>query len=196
MWDTASSAPIVEGMGDWFAGKPLTVTFWLRTATINATVTLVGFFDMSAPFGGFGIALNNSGVGKLVYWGGSGAGANKISASNTYNDGNLHFCAVTVEGTLVSFFKDGVADGTDNTAQQPTAYSGTRRLFANSNGTAGFDGEMADIRIYNRALSPDAIWAMYDPKTRWDLYDTTTAAWISSGGGGGASTFPALTVAI
>ena len=30
--------------------------------------------------------------------------------------------------------------------------------------------QVQDSRIYNRALSPAEIWAMYDPATRWELY--------------------------
>ena len=32
-----------------------------------------------------------------------------------------------------------------------------------------FDGVIGDTRLYNRALSPAEIWAMYAPQTRWEL---------------------------
>jgi len=33
-------------------------------------------------------------------------------------------------------------------------------------------GHIWDVRIYNRALAEEEVWQMYDPLTRFDLYDT------------------------
>lgn len=168
MWRTLGGSITLSGQLDLFAGNPLTVTFWMRTTQVDPFVTVIGFFSTTAPFGGFGVGFNNSGLGKLLYWGGDGAGSNKIGNTNV-NDGVLHFHAIVVQGTTINFYFDAVADGTD-TAQVPTSYTGTRRLLANDTGSFPFKGDIADIRIYNRALSPATIRSMYDPKTRWDLY--------------------------
>jgi hypothetical protein len=37
-------------------------------------------------------------------------------------------------------------------------------------GISGWDGLIADVRIYKRALSDAEVWALYDPRSRWDLY--------------------------
>jgi hypothetical protein len=36
---------------------------------------------------------------------------------------------------------------------------------------ARHDGYIDDVRVYNRALSDAEVWQLYDPATRWDLYD-------------------------
>ena len=37
-------------------------------------------------------------------------------------------------------------------------------------GVSEIDADMGEIRIYNRALSADQVWQLYEPSTRWDLY--------------------------
>ena len=49
-----------------------------------------------------------------------------------------------------------------------------------------FTGKIGDVRIYNRALSPAEIWAMYDPATRWELYAPVMPSgmvYVSAAGG-------------
>lgn len=33
-----------------------------------------------------------------------------------------------------------------------------------------WDGAIAYVGIWNRALSPDEVWSLYEPSTRWDVY--------------------------
>lgn len=44
-------------------------------------------------------------------------------------------------------------------------YLGWRQGFDES-----FYGEVADVRVYNRALSADEVWQLWAPETRWELY--------------------------
>jgi hypothetical protein len=63
-------------------------------------------------------------------------------------------------------------------AQTPTAYS--TAMIATTTATTGsdkthqtsrsFTGLIWETRVYNYAMSPSAIAALYDPATRWDLY--------------------------
>lgn len=166
-----------------YSGGPITVSFWMRSSSGEIDVIL-GFYSTAGGFNGFGVACNVNGGGKLNYWGGNGAGAWKDSAT-AYNDGNLYHAAITVEGTTVSFYKDGVLDGTAVGQEPAGAFTGTRSIGSDGSGALAHNGELTDIRIYNRALSPDAIWSMYDAKTRWDLYDSgAPAIWPVTLGGG------------
>lgn len=40
-----------------------------------------------------------------------------------------------------------------------------------------FKGFIGELRIYNNALSPAAIWQMWDPASRWDLYAPIVRWW-------------------
>ena len=52
------------------------------------------------------------------------------------------------------------------------------------------------MRYYSRAIPDATIAAMSDPATRWDLYWTGPKTYVFVGAAAGASTFPALSVAI
>jgi len=41
-----------------------------------------------------------------------------------------------------------------------------------------FSGSIADVRIYNRALSDAEVWALYDPATRWELYQPVVPIFV------------------
>lgn len=187
---------VVEG-GPNPAGSDVTMSFWVKTTSTAADVIL-GFYAIAGPNGGYGAGINITGAnGFLNYWG--GAGAAWVASSSVYNDGAWHLAGITVNGTAVTFYKNGVAAGTA-TSQQPTTHTAHRRIGSAAGGTNIFTGSLADIRVYDRALSAQEMWALYDPRTRWELYDTRPVpVWAvagGGGGGGGGSTFPALTVAI
>jgi len=57
-------------------------------------------------------------------------------------------------------------------------YLGWRQGFNES-----FYGEVADVRVYNRALSADEAWQMWAPETRWELYRQERRIWVASPGG-------------
>lgn len=53
-----------------------------------------------------------------------------------------------------------------------------------------FPGKIADVRIYNRALSSAEIYALYDPSSRWSAYTPVvnrTYMFVGSSGGGGGT---------
>jgi len=56
-------------------------------------------------------------------------------------------------------------------------------------GGIGFQGEVNDFWIWNRALSPAEVWSLYDPSTRWSLYQPLVRRTYIDIGGGGGSTF-------
>jgi hypothetical protein len=90
--------------------------------------------------------------------------------------------------------------------------TGNQKLFLNGvqigqrNNTTGFTGHqihylgyreynsqswtgyIADVRIYNRALSADEVWQLYDPATRWELYQPERKLWQ------GISSTPSATI--
>lgn len=84
-----------------------------------------------------------------------------------------HVCGTVDQNSLgVALYIDGVLDQfqgqptTVDTATAPVLIG--RRSYSGFEGP--FDGVLWDARIYNRALSDEAVWQLYDPQTRWDLY--------------------------
>jgi hypothetical protein len=79
-------------------------------------------------------------------------------ASSTINDGAWHHVAVRTNGAAGAFFRDGVADGTF-VHVDPSAYTGTKRIGAVSDGSAPFAGTLAEIGVWTEALSDAEIAA-------------------------------------
>jgi len=91
-------------------------------------------------------------------------------SSTTYNmlipltlDTNWHHLAVTINGSVGSFYVDGVLQtGVSGTVGNPPAT--TQRLTIGSRSGAGdypWNGQLDDVRIYNRALSTSEIDDVY-----------------------------------
>ncbi len=153
--------------------SPITFEVWLKTTSANQ-MYLFEAYDITSPYSGYGVWINN---GLIGYWGGYGAVAWKQSTF-TVNDGLWHHVAVTVSGTIVSFYKDGVLE-TPQTGQQPTSYSGNRYIGARIDGLVLFNGLIDEVRIYNRALTNDEInqtmnntMSTFDTLTTW--YNAST----------------------
>jgi hypothetical protein len=93
-----------------------------------------------------------------------------VHGSILINDGLWHSIVGTYDGTTAKIYVDGALDNSG----ARTGTSGTHTLGFGSaiDGGPGssYTGLLADIRLYNWALPADLIAAMFDPRTRWDLY--------------------------
>lgn len=89
--------------------------------------------------------------------------------------GNWLHQAITYNGagrsTLANYalYLNGVAETLSAGGAYAATTNATRFGFA-SLGTTYFNGYLSDIRVYIRAFSADEIAALYQPRTRWELY--------------------------
>lgn len=84
-----------------------------------------------------------------------------------------HACGVFISNIDRRAYLDGGSEGTDVTDITPvninrtsigcSTYSDIRYDYSNAN--------IADVRIYNRPLTPSEVYQLYDPRTRFDLYE-------------------------
>ncbi len=79
--------------------------------------------------------------------------------------GQWHQVAVSVSGTTVTLFIDGVSEGS-STKTMESETSGMRIGSHKNPSTISeeFSGAIDDVRIYNRALSADEVWQLYTNK--------------------------------
>ena len=76
-------------------------------------------------------------------------------------DGTWIHAAATFDGTNLKIYIDGVLDGTTPAVGQTIAVNGLDLGIGNEPGsTRRFQGQMDDVRVYNRALSPSEIKAL------------------------------------
>lgn len=129
----------------------ITFSFWLATTSPSNQHILRGY-NLSG-FAGYGVSLGQIATGKVAYWNGS----SWVGGNSAINDGVLRHLAITVAGTVATFFVSGIADGTATTSP-PTSYVGTRILGARNPADGVIIGSLFDPLIFPRALSPDEIW--------------------------------------
>ena len=105
----------------------------------------------------------------------SSAGTLFITIS--FSDRRWTHAAATVSSLSVSpaaeLFVNGVSQGTDTGTLGETSRAGwdtDLRIGRPGASTRFYDGQLAEVRIYGRALTAAEVWALYDPRTRWDLY--------------------------
>lgn len=94
-------------------------------------------------------------------------GGNPIVSSSVINIYEWYHVMATLGGGNLSLYINGKSVGSTATSG-PQVISGLLYL---ANGYGGITNiEIADARIYSTKPSDDAIWQMYDPRTRWELY--------------------------
>ena len=129
------------------------------------TFTLEGWIKTSSP-SEFMFTWGNSTVNGYVHFGlntgrirlavGDGSGIDQLDGISTINDNTWHHIAVVKNGTSVTFYKDGIADGTASTSRTPATITttGIGAGFLN-NTLQGFRNERLDnIRLWNVARTP------------------------------------------
>jgi Concanavalin A-like lectin/glucanases superfamily len=144
----------------------ITMSAWIKTSVSDYNM-IIGGFGASSPNAGYGFMVGGvpgfTDDGHLAYW--SGAYGNWVEGHTAVDDGNWHFVAVTVTGSTVQFYIDGVADGAPVTSAEPNSYSGAHAIGYGENDTGDWDGLLDDVRIYNTALSAANIANLYESGT-------------------------------
>lgn len=96
--------------------------------------------------------------------------AQNAAGATTLDITTMRFLAGRVNGSSSrQAFLDGRQDGTNTTARSPTGMD-TLFIGADAANANTADSRFRDLRVYDRALSDAELYALYDPRTRWDLY--------------------------
>ena len=141
----------------------LTLSVWFKSTNTNNQI-LIGksyttsyYLNMAAAANTFSLWTNNSEFA--------------TTGISTLGNGNWHNILVTMSGTTKTSYYDGVQAAT-GTGTIPTTDSFNLVIGnqGNSNYTAPFTGSMANIQIYNRALSAAEVLQNYNAqKSRYGL---------------------------
>lgn len=86
-------------------------------------------------------------------------------SSSTLSDNNgWHHVALTYDGSHVTFYVDGVADPalSANHSSLASFTNAVLNIGYSDNGLDRFNGDIDEVRIYNRALSANEILALYN----------------------------------
>lgn len=141
----------------------ITATAWIRNSTSNN--------------GGFNHIISRHPNWFLSHDGASGIRFNINGAAEafcvtdyTLINNQWALIAATYDRQNIIGYLNGVQTGSPTAYTTAIGASGTQRLGAYGGGGFNWVGQMADVRLYNRALSAAEIWQLYAPQTRWELY--------------------------
>ncbi len=119
-----------------------TVSFWMFPRSAQASgAAAVGF--SSGNYIGF--------TGSPLTFGVAGTGTTASTLSNAWS-----FVAVTYNGIYSTVYIDGVATSTHS------GLSGGSTLNIGNSGSAGFNGLLSNVQLYNASLSSNEITSLYD----------------------------------
>lgn len=146
---------------------PLTICCWFRpdSASVN---NLLFWTGSSTTWNGHYLV---AGSGSTLVAASAREGTFAGSSGVAYVAGQWqHAAGVYASATSRQAFLNGKPDTVDTTSKVPAtwtvSYIGSVAVAMN----VGFVGNLAELRVYKRALSQTEIMAMYHPGTRWDLY--------------------------
>lgn len=163
-WDAASYSP-------YLLSGPHSYTWWMRTpATFDTDDVLNRAYNITE------IRLEST---RLRFLHGDGSSFTGANLSYTFSASTLYHCAITYlgNGLPISLYINGIYQ-TQATASWEIPASGTWfRIGYRRDLEYPFNGLLRDLRQYNRALSAAEVAALYNPATRWELYQPLVPAW-------------------
>ncbi len=147
------------------SGTPMTIACWVRPANSNTTIAAVSVGQAAAAHRNQVFVQGNT-----IFIAANGASglAQALSTNSTaFNNTWVHACGVFTSATSRTVYRDGgsSATNTENCGSQNTADS--IAIGARSNGSFGlfFNGDIADVGVWNVALNADEIASLADGMT-------------------------------
>ena len=130
----------------------LTITAWIKASANGAIFTS---YDAGGSYAGYGFEIGTGNTGNLGFWS-NGQNAWVGSSGNSVTDDVWHHVAVTYDGTTAVIYKDGVQVFT-GAVLPPGITTHSSVLGMEPQGGTGFNGAIADFRVYDGALLPAEI---------------------------------------
>lgn len=82
----------------------------------------------------------------------------------------MHFAVVLDRNVEIRGYQNGTSWFNGGTPPGGTFSNQTLNILNRNGGSLQADADLKDFRVYSRALSATEVWALYDPATRYELY--------------------------
>lgn len=187
-WTASATAPLLNGNGPSFrftnasstylsATSPVTAvgfTFacWYWPTTVSSARDLLSIANSSNTADYFNLQQYSSGAIR-VRSSDSTSQSSAVSATLALaNQWQLAVGTVTATNARAAYLNGG-GKGTSSSTRSTTGVN-TFGIGANVGSTPAsfFDGYISNVCLWNRVLSDNEIWQLWDPSTRWQLYET------------------------
>jgi hypothetical protein len=158
-----------------------TYSFWFKFKPTTSSELFIQNGNADYSNGEFRISINSSGLIRThlhSYWGYGGGSKADYMASNVpdFNANIYHFLSIIVNNKIVKYYVDGVLVASRNWTLSYKPYDSNYKIeigrYYNSyaGGYSGyFNGQLDDLRIYNRELNESEIISLYNLKESNDL---------------------------
>jgi len=177
VYDIANKGSIYFDGGDDYINIPnatslnpstITISCWVKftTFTNNANLVSKGFTSVSSPYIQYSLKMGDVEATRDLYGfqiSNNGTNASVTSASRLLTN-KYYFLTATYDGTTLKLYRDGIQDA-NTTASSGALASYATPLQIGRWGTQGsqyFNGNIASVHIYNRALSAAEILQNYN----------------------------------
>lgn len=166
---------------------PITMACWFLTADNTNSFTAMSIGTAGSANNFHQMQIAGSIANDPIRAQSKVSGTTVAAASTTGYSVNVwqHGCVVFASATDRRAYVNGGSEGLDVTSRAPAGLNTTFiGAMPGVTVTSFMIGSIADVRFYNRALSPAEIYQLYDPATRWELYRPMRRMWQVKGSGG------------
>lgn len=145
-----------------------TVAFWMRTTAASDSKYIVSLPLVSSGSNGVDFRTATTTLRTIVT---SNTSQVDVGDSTAFADGAWHHVCTTYDNSNVRFFRNGVEKGSAALNGAVNIQNDGEFNFGRFGSFGAYwDGQLADVRIWNRALSAAEVRSLWHPATRWDLY--------------------------
>lgn len=147
----------------------ITLSMWLRTTSMTQAYAKGITKGQDSAYT---LQANHNSTGPSCRIWATGVGEATSGALSTVTNGVPHLLTGTYDGANARIYIDGkqagiaACTGSIRTTSESLTIGREPPGFAG----AGLDGTAWDFRLYNRALTADEVWQLYDPATRFELW--------------------------
>lgn len=175
------------GWGTYFGQGSFTFASWCLPQNAGTRRVLTGDYTSGGGNLAFELEIDASNAWKF-YTSDIGSSVDAASFSGATTSPTLVVCRFVL-GVGRDIWVNGVK-GTPSTLYCNTLAAGASKTLGGAGlypGSINWNGFIADVYGWNRALSDAEIWALFDPSTRWSLYAPLVKRTVVDGAGGGGS---------
>jgi len=162
--DFNGSTQYLENTATVLGTQPLTIAAWVNPDTLTANHVVAGLFNSAGQAGHYlQVSSTNLVYAVTVLTGSPNSGFNYSTKSGVTTGSWQHVAAVFASAASRTAYYNGVAGTADTVSSDPTTMNRTEigRYLDNVFGSVNFfDGKIAEVGIWNVALSTDEIVAL------------------------------------
>lgn len=172
----------------------MTISAWVRFVDTSDNFQAVMSKGITASSNSiFSIAMDNSsaiGLRMFTATGASGTSVAVVDPDDFPTEVWTHVAGVLVPETEIILYVNGIDKVSGSTTRTGMKIDAAEDFDIGddpnrADNRMAWDGQIMDVRIYDKAMSPSEVSALWSPQTRWDLYQQPTPMFYPVAAAGG-----------